>query len=94
MTKLNEFMQWRTVSGNPVTAREVTVIPQVQTLTIRWPGGGWVWNRPAAVMVESEGQVARLPIVDVTRLVQVGILLAGLVFIIMMSIYNRKERTK
>lgn len=45
---------------------------QAQALQLHWPGGGFVWNRPVAVLVEGETET-RLPIVDVTRLVQLGL---------------------
>jgi hypothetical protein len=32
-----------------------------------------VWNRPVAVVVEQEGQIERLPIVDVTRVAQISL---------------------
>jgi hypothetical protein len=36
--------------------------------------GGFVWNRPTAVLVERDGQAHRIRIVDVTRILQVGLL--------------------
>jgi hypothetical protein len=41
---------------------------------VRLPKGGFVWNRPTAVLVEQDGQARRIPIVDVTRILQVGLL--------------------
>jgi hypothetical protein len=80
MRRLNRIVQWQTVSGSPVTAGDVRLTPQSQSLTLRWPHGGWVWNRPVAVLVEREGQTERIPIVDVTRAVQLGLLSFMLVF--------------
>ncbi len=59
---------------------DTTLTPQSQVLTIRWPNGGWVWNRPVAVLVEQDGEVERLPIVDVTRYAQIGLIAFGLIF--------------
>ena len=47
--KLEDVFQWQTISGDPTTVGDVTVTPQSQALTIRWPYGGAVWNRPTAV---------------------------------------------
>jgi hypothetical protein len=33
-----------------------------------------VWNRPTAVLAEQDGQTRRIPIVDVTRILWVGLL--------------------
>lgn len=74
MTQLGKIFQWQTNSGHAVTIGQVSVTPQSQALIIRSPYGGWVWNRPVAVLVKQGGQTKRVPIVDVTRLVQVGLL--------------------
>ena len=76
MAQLKDMIQWQTVSGSPVTVGDVTVTPQSQALTVHWPFGGFVWNRPLAILVERGGQrsVQRIPIVDVTRIVQLGLL--------------------
>jgi hypothetical protein len=66
--------------GEPVQRNGLTVTPLAQSLRVRLPfgpaGWGFVWNRPAAVLVEQNGRVERLPIVDVTRLAQIGLLAA------------------
>jgi hypothetical protein len=64
----------REASAEPVTIHGVTVTPQSRALVVRWPKGGLVWNRPTAVLVEQDGQTRRIPIVDVTRILQVGLL--------------------
>lgn len=64
----------REASAEPVTVDDVTVTPRSRALVVRVPGGGFVWNRPTAVLVEQDGQVRRIPIVDVTRILQVGLL--------------------
>jgi hypothetical protein len=80
MKKLTDIIEWQTASGNPVTVGDVTLTPQSQALTVRWPSGGLVWNRPVAVLVEREGGTERIPIVDVTRVVQLGLLSFSLAF--------------
>jgi hypothetical protein len=86
MNRLTEIVQWRTKSGQPVTVDDITVTPQSWTLIIRWPHGGWVWNRPVAIQAArrdhlGEG-VQRIPIMDITRLAQVGLLGFSLIFLI------------
>jgi hypothetical protein len=66
------------MSAASVTRGDISVTPRSQALVVRWPGGGLVWNRPVAVVVEQNGQVKRLPIGDVTRGVQAGLLALGL----------------
>jgi hypothetical protein len=94
MKRSKEMFKWQTTSGDKVTVGEVTVTPQSQALTIRWPKGGLVWNRPAAVLVERGEQRERIPIVDVTRIAQLGLLGLSLVFTMMaivLSVRRRRE---
>ncbi|MEM7029668.1 MAG: hypothetical protein AAF629_08890 [Chloroflexota bacterium] len=78
MHQLNDLIQWRVIKGKPVTMHGKTMTPQAQSITFRWPNGGWVWNRPTSVLVESDGHIQHLPIVDVTRIIQ--LILFGLAF--------------
>ena len=64
----------REASAEPVTVHDVTVTPQARALMVRLPKVGLVWNRPTAVLVEQNGQARRIPIVDITRMLQVGLL--------------------
>jgi len=93
MTRFNEMFQLQTASGNPVTVGDVTLTPQSQALIVRWPSGGFVWNRPAAILVERGGQTERIPIVDVTRIVQLGLLGFSWVFsiVVFIKLTRRKE---
>ena len=61
-------------SAAPVTVGDVTVTPRARALVVRLPQGGFVWNRPTAVTVERAGAVRRVPVVDVTRLLQLALL--------------------
>lgn len=97
MARLKEMLRWKTVSGDKVTVGDVTVTPQSQALTIRWPYGGLVWNRPVAILVERGEQTERVPIVDVTRIAQLGLLGLSLVFsmvIFALSIRRRRDRNE
>jgi hypothetical protein len=93
MVRLKDIMvQWQTISGSSVTVGEVTVTPQSQALIVRWPFGGFVWNRPVAILVGREGPrfVERVRVVDVTRIVQLGLLGFGLVLSI--AVFGRSVR--
>ena len=92
---MNDKVKWELVSGSPTTVGEVTVTPQSQALSVRWPNGGWVWNRPVAVQVERDGQSERLPILDVTRAAQLtlyGISLFLALLTILLTIKQKKRR--
>jgi hypothetical protein len=81
----------REAPAEPVTVGGLTVTPQSRALVVRLPQGGFVWNRPTAVLVEHDGQARRIPIVDVTRIVQVGLL--GLAVLTAGASLQRSRRT-
>jgi hypothetical protein len=72
-------------SAGPVTVGEVTVTPRARALVVRLPWGGFVWNRPTAAMVEQAGQVRRIPVVDITRILQLGLLGLGVAIAVTIS---------
>lgn len=80
---LKDYVQYQTETGKPVNVEETTLTPVSQVLTIRWPNGGWVWNRPVAVLVEQGGQSQRHPIVDVTRIVQLSFIAIAFFFAVL-----------
>jgi len=78
MAALHDFFELKTVEGTAVHTPHHTLIPESQTLTIRFPFGGFVWHRPTAVLVQQGEQTRRHPIVDVTRLATWAVLAASL----------------
>jgi hypothetical protein len=66
---IGKTMTIRSPSGG-----NIYLTPESQALTLRWPWGGFVWNRPSAITVEKDGSIQRLPIIDVTRLIQLGLI--------------------
>jgi hypothetical protein len=73
MDQPKPIFQWQSGSSHPVTAGEVTVTPQAQALIVRKPHAGLVWNRPSAILVEQSGQTQRIPIYDLTRILQLSL---------------------
>jgi uncharacterized spore protein YtfJ len=83
MPQLSDYILWDTVTGEPFEKDGTVMTPLTQVLAVQLPfgpaGAGFVWNRPVALLVERDGDVQRVPIVDVTRIAQVGLLLGVLV---------------
>jgi hypothetical protein len=90
--QLNELFRWQTTSGDLVTFGDVAVRPQSTALSVHWPNGGWVWNRPVAVMVERGPHPERIPIVDVTRLAQLGLYGFSVMILIGMLVWLIQQR--
>lgn len=75
-----------------IGSQKVTVISKA--LTLRVPGipVGLVWNRPAAVRVQTEGAgEATLPVSDETRRLQILLLAAGIICsILIAALFQRR----
>lgn len=74
---LKDFVTYRLEGGPPILAGDARVTPQSQVLSISGRNGGFVWNRPVAVLVERDGEISRYPIVNVTRYAQIGLIAVG-----------------
>ncbi len=79
MPHLSDFIRLENTSLDPIVVGDTRVTPQAQAFSVRFPFGGFVWNRPTAVLVERDDGTQRIPIVNVTRLAQIalfGVILA------------------
>ncbi len=68
---MRPFWIWRSHADrtHPIGSQSIT--PVVQSIGLRWPGGGWLWQYPLAIEVENteDGTHKQLPIPDPTRTV-------------------------
>lgn len=72
------FFRIETVTGEPFAVKDKVVRVQARAVSLRLPFGGAVWNRPVAVLVQTaDGAEQRLAVRDITRLVQVLVLILG-----------------
>ncbi|MBW7882775.1 MAG: hypothetical protein H3C34_09075 [Caldilineaceae bacterium] len=75
-------MQWFSVSRHRGTSSVVgfyTLTPESLAITLRGPRFGLVWRLPLAVHVTRRGHTRVVPIVDVTRAIQILLALVTLV---------------
>lgn len=54
--------------GAPRQAGDAVVTPIARRLTLRWPGGAWVYAWPAAIEVQTERGTRRARIIPVQRI--------------------------
>jgi hypothetical protein len=92
MNPNTQRFEWKNGSGQPVTAGGYTLTPQSQALVVSLPYFKWVWNRPVAVVVERGGESLRLPVVDVTRIVQLGLLALSAACWIAFFLFQQRRR--
>lgn len=88
--RLGEFLSWEKVSGEPVMVRDTRITPQARALRVRFPYGGFVWNRPVSLVVERGEVRETVTIPDVMLMAQFGLMLATMVVAIL---FVRKNRT-
>jgi hypothetical protein len=87
--------QLKTYSAPPVQIGSRKITLQSQSLMVRVPTFGWVWNRPVAVLIDPEDGVSpvqRIPIIDATRIIQIGIGLSVLMISIAAGIRSARRR--
>ncbi len=92
MRRFNDLVQWHKASGQSVVVHDLTLTPQSQALIVRFPWGAYVWHRPTAIQVEWNGRVEQLPIVDLTRIIQLGLVGLGVVIITIVSFVQFARR--
>ena len=92
--RFRDMVQFQVHSGNEVTVGDVSLIPQSQAFVFRTPYGGWVWNRPVAVVVRQAGQERRLPIPNPTLMARLAMLGLSFVLAALSLIYPVLSRRK
>lgn len=92
MPQLSDFIRLENTSAEPIVVGDTRLTPQAQAFSVRSPWGGFVWNRPTAVLVERDDLTQRIPIIDATRVTQ--IVLFGLVvtFSVIITLLAARQR--
>ncbi len=94
MARQGNLLRWQRSQGKPVKIGDLTIIPEARSLVVRWPHGGYVWNRPIAMIVNRRGITRRLPIVDVTRRIELTLLSAPLVLAVAGRYLQARKRSQ
>jgi hypothetical protein len=88
------FIRLEKCTGPATTVGNTIVSPQAVVLKVRWPFGGAVWNYPIALRVEQNGQVRQIPVLDVTRLVEIAMLFTAALVVLIASSIVKKNKEK
>jgi len=92
MPQLQDFIRVENTSADPIVVGDTRVTPQAQAFSVRFPFGGFVWNRPSAVLVERDDLTQRVPIVDVTRVAQVALFGLVVTFSVIITLLAARQR--
>jgi hypothetical protein len=93
MPGTSSLVELRTVRGQPIVLGDRRVTPESQALIVRLPFAGLVWHRPTAVVVEQAGRaIERMPILDLTRVAQVGVILGTLLLTVVCLIVSARQQ--
>ena len=89
---MRALIERRTSSGATFDSGGVRVTPLARVVIVRLPVGAFVWNRPGAVIVERDGRVERLAIVNITRIAQVALWGCALAALIAVRWWPRRRK--
>ena len=92
--RLKDILQYQQTSSSPIVVNDITLIPQSRVLLVRLPRGAYVWHRPTTILVERDGQRVRHAIIDLTRIVQLGLLAMSLALTLAFPIRHFVARFK
>jgi hypothetical protein len=90
MAHITDFIELKTVQGTAVHTPHHTLIPESQALIIKFPFGGFVWQRPTAVLLQQNGHTQRHPITDITRLATWSVLGASLLIPLILRLLRKQ----
>ena len=82
-----------TNKSQDVISGEVLLRLHSQSVNIRFPYGGFVWNRPTKVEVLSNGATQSIPVVDVTRIVW-AVLIGLTMSLLLLSLLPSKKSSR
>jgi len=94
MGRINQIVQWQLNSSPPMMIGGRAITLQSRALSVRLPFGGFVWNRPASIIVDHEGNVEQLPVQDVTRSALVTLALSTITLTLFARLIKRRKGGK
>lgn len=88
----SQWVEWAVRGAQPFEIGAVKVTLQAHSLSVGWPGGGFVWNHPAFVLVERNGVTERVPVIDVLWMAR--LVLAALMGVWILGLAGWSIRTR
>ncbi len=91
MSAVKDALVGRLVSGDPIEVGDTTIVPETRLRTLSFPFGGLVNSHPDGVLVTRQGETRRVPVVDETRSIRLG-LMAGFLLLWMVFVISLRRR--
>ncbi|RMG99290.1 MAG: hypothetical protein D6706_05760 [Chloroflexi bacterium] len=85
---------WKTQNNLSWTQNHRTITLQSQVLAVQLPFGGFVWQRPTAVLVAENGRTTRTPIPDPVRTIWLAGKITIALLLLIQFIHTCKRKTK
>ncbi|HKV60106.1 MAG TPA: hypothetical protein VJO32_17575 [Ktedonobacteraceae bacterium] len=86
------ILQVNTSRGTPIATRYGQIVPLAKVVKVRWPGGAFIWHRPAAIEVQQGDSERKLSIQNATRRANFAIVFTGLALTLGMSTFLKRRR--
>jgi hypothetical protein len=101
MMKNNHTPKVQRVQGESVNVGRTTITPFSRRLSLEWPelfraGKGFVliFQQPAAIVVEKDGHVVKIPVRDYQRIILFTLLLFTVVGVFIITQIGKKEKNQ
>ena len=93
-TKIPWFNQ--ETAGAGIQSDGVEVIPFSKSIGMVGNHGGWIWNRPSKIEIRGEEEVNSIPVVNLTRLIQILLFSFSFLFSLigLLSILRKQKRSQ
>ena len=89
MTVLRDRISYTKGKGQPVRFGSTELTPLSQTMSVRLPFWSFIWNRPVGYVFDDGQSSEEVAIVDVTLLIQLGMLAVTIAAFILTIIAGR-----
>jgi hypothetical protein len=77
----DRYINLSEAAGKFSQRRGFNVVPESRAVQLSGKNWRWIWNRPSGVILKKGSEVQRVPIIDLTRIIQVILYGFSLIFV-------------
>jgi hypothetical protein len=98
MSHIERNSSWfnQETAGAGIQSGGVEVVPFSKSAGMVGDHGGWIWNRPSKIEIRSGEEVNYIPVLNLTRLIQIFLFTLSFLFSLigLLSILRTKKRSQ